>query len=84
MMQRYNCGPNQLSGKLMAMWTDREMGMYTQSLFVYGRIVSSIPGIDEDDDDDLVLNELLLSSVRKSSITYNENDIITVFSHSRE
>ena len=65
MMLRYHWGPNQLLGKLMAMWTDHEMGTYTQSLFVYGRIVSSIAGIDEDDDD-LISNELLPSSARMS------------------
>ena len=53
MMQWYDWGPNQLSGKLMVIWTDREMGTYTQSLFMYGRTVSSIAGIDEDDDDHL-------------------------------
>ena len=46
MMQWYDWGPNQLSGKLMVMWNDREMGIYTQSLFMHGRIVSNIAGID--------------------------------------
>ena len=40
------------------------MEMCTQSLFAYGRIMSGIAGIDEDDDDGLVSNELLLSSTR--------------------
>ena len=63
MMQRYDRCPNQLSAKLMMTWVDRELGACTQSLFAYGKIVSSIAGLD-DDDDSLVSNELLLSSAK--------------------
>lgn len=84
MMQRYDRCQKQLLAKLKVTWSDDENGVCTQSLFAYGRTVSSLAGINEGDDDSLVSSELFLSSARITSITYNENNVITVFSHSME
>lgn len=84
MMQRYDRCSNHLSAKLMVAWDDNELGTCTQLLFAYGKIVSGIAGIGDDDDDAVVSNELLLSSGMISSIRYNENNVITAFSRARE
>ena len=84
MMQCYDRCLNHLSAKLMVAWVDHELGIGTQLLFAYRKIVSGIVGIGDDDDDAVVSNELLLSSGMISSIRYNENNVIAAFSRSRE
>ena len=46
------------------------MSTCTQSLFMFGRSVSDIAGIDKDDEDDSVSNEQLLSSEPMSSLMH--------------
>ena len=57
--------------------------MNTRSVYAFGRIVCDIAGVDEDDDDDLVSNELLLSAQPMLSMTLNENNVITGFTRAR-
>ena len=46
--------------------------------------MTGIAGLDDDDNENLVSNELLLNSAKMSSVKYNENNMISSFSRSRE